>query len=128
MKIIKAAVDWHDDYDNPPSLSVWIDEAPYDKLVYQKKGHCYWGEYDGYVSYFSYRGPNRGYGGREFTVKMADGSTEILKGPWSGNSLSMTAAGFPLSFEVILVYPDQYSSESRFGGCITEERFLEALS
>jgi hypothetical protein len=129
MKILRARVNWFDDFDNAPQLEVWIDALPHDQVRYEQRGHLYFGESDGYVSFFSYRGPDEGYGGREFTLTMKDGSTQILKGPWSSNPDSMAAAGFPMTYDVALICPATWNpeTEAHYGGQLTEARFLEAF-
>lgn len=127
MRITNAKIDWHAEFDNPPTLEVWVDETPYDQLRYEQRGSCYWGEHNGYVSFFHYSSPGEGYGGREFTLTMTDGSTKVLKGPWSGNEHSMAAAGFPMSYGVVFITPDAQFGERRTAGHLTEARFLEAF-
>lgn len=107
MKILSATVDWHEDYDNPPSLKVEVDSLPShgaDSLLrYRRSGRYYWASTeDGYVT-FLYDDPynHAGYGGSTFTLAMVDGSTVTLVGPWSGNEVGAAAAGAPASKHVI---------------------------
>lgn len=132
MKILKAEVDWHPDFDNAPTLNIWVDEVPHGQVRYEQRGSCYFGEHDGYVSFFHYSHPDEGYGGREFTLNMVDGTVKVLKGPWSGNETSMAAAGFPISFGVTLLYMGRWNEqmdfqEMRVAGHLNEARFLEAF-
>lgn len=95
MKLLKARVRWMEGYANDPTLEILVDKMPeLSDLRYQKKGTLYYAELDGYVNFFHYSGPGQGYGGRGFELKMADGSTEVLKGPFSSRSGVMNAAGF----------------------------------
>lgn len=87
MKILDAKVDWVKDYDNHPNLVVLVDKMPdHEELVYNETNNVYYAIKDGYVSFFFYERPGEGYGGREFPLRMTDGTTKILKGPWSSRA------------------------------------------
>ena len=68
---------------------------------YEKRGPLYWGKNDvGVVRFFAYNGPSTGFSGSAFTLEMLDGTTEVLKGPWSSRSGVMNNAGFEPCVEV----------------------------
>ena len=71
-------------------------------LEFERKGPLYFAyeESSGLVRFFFYNGPGNGFGGREYRLRMKDGSTAVLKGPWSSNSDAMNKAGFEPSKEV----------------------------
>lgn len=96
-------VDWMEGWANNPGIIVLVDRFPdLSDVKFDKKGPLYFAEKDGGVFFFSYRQPGNGFGGRHFTLKMKDGSEEILKGPWSSRSSVMNTVGFTPSIEVII--------------------------
>jgi hypothetical protein len=103
MKIIEGVVDWRPQWKNRPTLKILIDEEPKaEDLIYEQRDDLFFAEHEGYVSIFSYMFPGNGYGGKKFKLKMKDGSTEILKGPFSGNTSASNATGFEPSMEVYI--------------------------
>ncbi len=102
MNITHAAVEWYEEYSNSPTLYIEVDGflPSVEDYRYEQRGSCYFGQHEsGCCSFFSYTSPGEGYGGREFRLTMIDGSQQVLKGPWSGNELSMAAAGFPMTYQ-----------------------------
>ena len=71
-------------------------------FVYEKRGHLYFGEdkETGRVRFFFYDKPSHGFGGSKYELKLIDGSTATLIGPWSSNSTCMNNAGFEPSMYV----------------------------
>ena len=94
MKVLRAKVEWSEGYDNHPSIILLVDEHPMDKIVYTQKESFYYGEYNGLVSFFAYKIPGKGYGGREFTLLMDTGEEKVLKGPWSSRAGVANRYGF----------------------------------
>jgi len=87
MKILNARVDWMKDWDNHPNLVVLVDKMPKaEDLSFNQHGGMYWSIKDGYASYLYYTQPGDGFAGRVFTLKMVDGTTKELKGPWSSRA------------------------------------------
>lgn len=101
MRVLNAKVDWMLKWANSPDLYLFVDHIP-DELEYEQKGCFYFAEKEGFVNFFYYARPDQGYAGRKFHLKMKDGSEKVLIGPWSSNSSSMNAAGFPLCKEVTI--------------------------
>jgi len=129
MKILKAKVRNSTEFDNLPTLEVLVDEIPdYKSLVYEQKGCCYFAEKDGLVDFYYYSSPGEGYGGSKFSIIMKDGSTKVLEGPWSGNSLGMEQAGFMRSVNVSLTDdPKVFEKGYTFSGAhLTLDKFIEA--
>jgi hypothetical protein len=87
MKILKAKVDWMKDWDNHPNLVVLVDKIPnQEELLFNEVNGIYYSICDGYASYLYYVAPGDGFAGRVFTLKMVDGTTRDLKGPWSSRA------------------------------------------
>lgn len=59
----------------------WADE--YYGAVFEERDGVYRADMGDFVRFFSWTEPSTGYGGKVFTVLMADGSVRKLKGPWS---------------------------------------------
>lgn len=84
------------DYDYPSS----------DEYIFERRGQLWFAAHpSGQVRFFSHTGGDQncgGYSGDSYSLRMADGATQVLKGPWSSNSDAMNAAGFtpsmPCSF------------------------------
>jgi hypothetical protein len=89
--IIRAARFYgYEKFDNFPQLQILVDKMPsMEDLVYRQTGNMYWAEKDGYVSHYNYVRPDRGFGGRQFDLKMIDGSVKTLIGPWHAGERSM---------------------------------------
>jgi hypothetical protein len=101
MKPAFIEINWNEGWANAPDLIV--HEAPIARtdFVYKKRRQFYFA-YDRdtqQASYFSYTGPGTGFGGQHYHLKMVDGSTHELIGPWSSRASVMNAMGFPKSVE-----------------------------
>ena len=93
MKIKNLTVDWCENWANRPQWRVTFDE-PLNALTtpFEDIGDGMLLAVDGeQADFFAYGGPGTGFGGREFTITMTDGSTRVLIGPWSGNSGDVNA-------------------------------------
>lgn len=101
MRILSAAVDWHMDFDNEPTLRIEVDALPDHKgLRYERRERYLFAQTeDGYAD-FLYDDPHNhaGYGGASFTLTLKDGSQVTLVGPWSGNEQGAAALGFPQTY------------------------------
>lgn len=98
---LDARVDWHDGYTNWPDLKVRAARCPAqnESLVWEDEGNGYYRAYtdDGIMDQLRHDGrltwdaasgafvstQQEGFAKRAFTLKMKDGSTVILRGPWS---------------------------------------------
>jgi len=103
MKITKPEIDWMEGWANDPKLKFTVDKMPAnDEYVYTKKGNLYFALHEcGLASYFAHSpGNESGYGGREFTLQMADGTAKTIKGPWSSRC-SVMNMHFPHTVEVV---------------------------
>lgn len=109
MNIIKARDVKYRQYANPAHTELLVDAIPDIRdMVFDTKSAgrytLYFAEQDGYVAFFAHDPDNqRGYGGASFTLRMRDGSTVTLVGPWSSRSEVMDAAGFTPSVEADIV-------------------------
>jgi hypothetical protein len=90
MRILVAEINMYEGFANDPTFKLTVDEMPESEdFVYTKKelDGCtlYFAEHEsGLVRFFCHAPANEGgYGGHEFNLKMDDGSTETIKGPWS---------------------------------------------
>ena len=115
MEILRGLIDWNEQWDNGPDIKLIVDKLPdYKDLRYTKHpvmdetfgkkrlGHIYYAELGDYVSFYYYSAPGEGYGGREFSLLMKDGSSDILIGPWSSNSMSVNKLGLGPCREVTI--------------------------
>lgn len=105
-----SGINWYHEFANDPVIEISMTQEDhaknYQAIVYEQKGYSYWAEKDGLVSFYYYTGPENGFAGREFELKMKDGSTQILKGPWSGNYMSMNEV-FPKTTCCTIIVPKQ---------------------
>jgi len=112
MKLIDVEVEWYKGWANEPILRLFVDELPKrDEYVFDEKdmmGHTlYFAEHEcGTVSFMSHASNNeRGYGGSVFKLKMKDGTTREVKGPWSSRAGAMNLY-FPHCVDVIIHQQD----------------------
>ena len=134
MKILDARVRWNHGWSNKPQLEVLVDQWPKsDEFVYEKKmdvdrhGPCalYFGTGpDGSVRFFADSGTGDGYGGSTFVVKLTDGRTVSVKGPWSSREGVMNKF-FPTSVGVI-IYEVAWGRSCGLACHLTLERAQEA--
>ena len=95
MKLLDAKINWYEESDNSPTFELLIDKFPDRNLLrYQEKNGIYYAELEGFVSFFSYSGPDKGFGGRKFPITMMDGSKKELIGPWSSRAGAVNSIGF----------------------------------
>lgn len=126
MKVLDAKVNWYEEYRNPPTLQITVDKIP-ENLIYIDKHPYYYGEKEGFVSFYYYSKPDDGYGGREFHIN-TDKGLKVLKGPWSSNAISMFCAGFPISYNVAIKDISSECKNLLYSGHLTEKLWLEAIS
>ena len=103
---MKAEVNWMEGWANPPKLVVHMDDYPdAGRFIFEERNGCYFAvdQASGVVRFFYYAQPGRGYGGRDFTLRMKDGSERTLSGPWSSRCACMNEVGFPHSVECVIV-------------------------
>jgi hypothetical protein len=96
-----------------------------DEYLFERRGPLWFAKHPtGLVRFYSHPGDGKdhgGYGGSEFCLHMTDGSTQVLKGPWSSNSSAMNAAGFLPSQHCTFTGAKQ---GYRLAGHITREMWL----
>ena len=107
MKLISADINWHEGLATKPQLMLIVENLPEnDEYIYRKLdlggSILYWGEKDGIVQFFSHDpGNQRGFGGREFTLQLANGDAKTITGPWSSRAGVMNNY-FPPCVEVTI--------------------------
>ena len=112
MEILDMKVDWREAWDNKPEILLLVNRIPLlESMRFEKKDSLYYAENRGYVAFFSYSSPGRGYGGYCFRITMQDGSSEVLVGPWSSRASVMNEAGFTPCLDVLMTSdPDSWKS------------------
>lgn len=83
-------------------LCLLLDREPdMTGLRFQHRDGLWWGEADGMVQFYAWRGPGneRGFGGDTFRVTTVDDKVVELLGPWSSRPGVMNRAGFPACVE-----------------------------
>jgi len=105
MRVIAGRVDWMPRWANRPELKLLVDRiCGIDEMVFSERdGLCY-AELDGDV-HFLYDDPSnpQGFGGREFKIRMVDGSERILSGPWSSRAGVANMRGFGPCVDAMLM-------------------------
>lgn len=103
MKLVSHKVNMYEGYANDAKYEIWVEDMPeLSDLRYEQRGHLYFAEKDGLVSFYAYSGPGDGYGGRAFPITLVDGTEVVLKGPWSSRPAVMMKAGFPECVDVVI--------------------------
>ena len=128
MKIKRLKIDWAQNFDNVPTIQVLVDEIPtIDE--YTNRHPYYFGEKDGFVSFYYYDKLGDGYAGRKFILPMVGGGEAVLHGPRSSNPAAMRNAGFPDTIEVsITADPDVFKrGHTYFAGTLLFEVVEEAM-
>jgi len=116
-KIKAMGVEWYTGFANSPDIVVLVDEmVEDDKFRYDWKDGIYYAEAEGFVRFLFYRSPGEGFDGHTFTLKMKDGSTHMLKGPWSSNSGAVNKRGFGPCKEVFLMDDEENFHDWKKGG------------
>jgi len=127
MKILGIDIDWMLGYGNDPRIMVKVDKLPdLNNLIYEQKGNLYFSHtIDGYVNFYAVNALREtGYGGRSFTLNMANGTTKVLKGPWSSRAGVMNNAGFEPCVDVSYV---EEITEACYGGSISKNVLSKAM-
>jgi hypothetical protein len=110
MKVNNVTINWMLDYGNDPEIEIHVDELPkFNELVFNEPvPNMYFGMYGDYVDFFIHDTDNEtGYGGREFPLKMANGLTKTIKGPWSSSSSIFNGLGTPVPQSMEVTYIDK---------------------
>jgi hypothetical protein len=106
MKVLETGVEWYEGYANDPKLKITVDKWPEDedfefKVLNREGSDLYWAQHSsGAVRFYCHNRSNEhGYAGSVFELKMDDGTTRKIRGPWSSRSGVMNNY-FPHSVEV----------------------------
>ena len=97
MKILSAKIDWLMDLGNLPNLVITVDKLPeFSGAIYTKQSNnnMVYAIKEGFVDFISMGRPTEsgaigGFGGREITRTLTDGTILKSRECWSGNSDSM---------------------------------------
>lgn len=134
MKALRVTINWNWGVGNPPSLYALVDQLPKGlRYRFKQSGKglyhgLYFAEEEGYVSFYSYRGPAGGFGGRRFVLTLENGEECTLIGPWSGSCAGMNAAGFTPSMPVLLTdKPEAWRVGSALYGCQATVEWAEKV-
>jgi hypothetical protein len=128
MKPVSCSVEWYEGYSNDPRLQIVIDEYP-KGLRYEHKQESLWfAEKDGYVSFYSWKGPGdeEGYCGRCYPITTINGEEVTLRGPWSSRSGVMNKYFTPQCLDVSIKTVEKLNS-CWCAGAVTLEFALEAI-
>lgn len=92
VKVLDAHVrDWGPEYTNLPDLCVLVESLPPDDAFvwnYRDDIHAFWAQHEGIIRYLFHDGTDEnlgGFFGASFTLRMSDGTTKTIRGPWSGD-------------------------------------------
>jgi hypothetical protein len=139
MKILGIKIDWHEEFNQSATITCEVDRIPsMDELVFEaypiQKGVLYYAELEGYVCYLYHQPKNEeGFGGREYSLKMKDGTIKIIKGPWSSNPESVRQIAKKRVIDVFLDWRQSsdsvFKGGSHYGECgsIVQDLFDSAL-
>lgn len=95
MKLTDATWNEMEGFTNNPRLEASVSEIPglegitFREYEFSGSSNLYVGEHDGRVKFFSHPGDDEnagGFGGRSYTLTMEDGSTKVLRGPYSSRA------------------------------------------
>jgi hypothetical protein len=109
VRIVGGRIDWVAHADNNPTVWLTVEDWPRE-YVYMAvpsdsrdgRGVMYFAENAGACRYYWYRGPSQGFGGSIFTLRLNDGSSVDLKGPWSSRAGCINALGLGPVVDVTL--------------------------
>lgn len=96
MQLLDAKVNWAIQHNNSPYLEIEVDKLPPNDdytFDYNESYGLWLGMHptEPLALFYSLRrgAKSNGFGGARFTLKMRDGTTEVLQGPWSSNESSI---------------------------------------
>lgn len=92
-EILEIRPAWKLGWNNIPGIEVLLSRiAEWSEFRFEERAHAYMAVFGAEVRFLYHSGePERqdGFGGRHFKLRMKDGRTVTLKGPWSSNSSSI---------------------------------------
>lgn len=68
------------------NIRVTLDDNEENNFVFEERNGIYRGESGDVVRFYAYHLPGNGFGGSRINVKMSDGTTRELIGPWSSRA------------------------------------------
>lgn len=129
MKILDAKVKPNLEWANSPDLVVLVDEVPsFSEALFTQHNTMYVADTNGYVRYYYYQAPGDGFGGGCIDLKMSDGTTKTLIGPWSSRAGVVNRIGCGPVMDVIVFEKREEFERGYTGmiGCLRLELALEA--
>ena len=117
IRVTDVMVDWMEGWGNSPNWHVVLSRAPEPEEFdgrWEQLGPCYRAQVDPLVQFLFWERPGEGFGGRVYDLKMMDGSTRSLKGPWSSRSaiINQVFADRPPCIEMAYVTEDELKGTS----------------
>lgn len=135
MSITDIKVDWMAGCANMPMIEVHLSKAPpgIDEIPHKQKTNSdgsvlYYGQKEGFVSYFCENSNKEGFGGRSFDILMEDGSIKTLVGPWSSRASVMNEEFVAACVEVTFNYDGNPYPSLKYAGAMSVVNIIEALS
>lgn len=120
MRAVKCNINWH-----TKQLCIVVDAIPTD-LVYEIEYDVfYYAEKEGYVKYYVYAGPGKGFYGLTTRITLKNGEEIELTGPYSSGA-SVVNRYFPHCVDVA-IREEKDSPYCFFAGAVTIEFAKEAL-
>lgn len=120
MKCLAIRVNWHKGFCNDPSLELLVDRIPgMDEMRFEHRGEIWYGELDGAVSFYQWKGPHKehGFGGATYPITMKDGTQQNLLGPWHVSPSAAHQQGFPHCMDVAITdHPEAMINGHTFCG------------
>jgi len=132
-QIIAAKINLNMQWDISPAVEITVKGNPYSKMsnyVYEERGGMYRAETtEGFTNFFHWKGPGNegGYGGRTSKVKMVDGTTRTIKGPWSSNAEFVSSVFLDRKPVIEISVLEAKNQHSSIGGAMTVEKCCELL-
>ena len=133
MKVLKASL-WiySKQVPNSHNLQILVDYIPKtEEMRFEHKKGCYFAENRGYVKfyYWSGKGNDGGFYGKEFDIIMKDGKKVTLKGAWSSRSGVMNTLFRPHCIEVGIIDNQKWFERGHafYSGAITIDLAKRAL-
>lgn len=135
MSITDIKVDWSAGWANMPTVMVHLSKAPpgiyeipHKQKINSDGSALYYGQKEGFVSYFCEDNDKSGFAGRSFDILMEDGSIKTLVGPWSSRASVMNEEFGVACVEVTFDYDDNPYSSLKYAGAMSVIYLIEAFS
>lgn len=129
--MIDSVVNWNLELGNHPDLKILMDQTPvFDCYSELKIGTetLYYCNKDGVFNYYLESPSNpHGFGGSTFSLRMKDGTTRNIKGPWSTRAGVLNRFGIGPIVDCYLQYPTSKLPRIIYNGAVSLELALAAV-